>query len=96
MQMGPQHQRCRARVQGDYPDQPIQKGLANNKAIRDLIQQLGDDSIEKREDVATGKELRRMTGQSPQHFEYAVFTPDGQRCVTASRDGLVRLWQWKK
>ena len=128
-----------------FPDKPKK---------RDLIQQLGDDSFDKREDagkkaiacgslgcfvldiesgkellsfgeskqnafalglspdgldktirlwdVATGKELRRMTGQTPQHFEYAVFTPDGKRIVSggtggdgsnyALRSWTVRVW----
>jgi WD40 repeat protein len=99
-------------------------------------------------DVATGKELRSMSGTPLHYFEFAEFTPDGSRivscgtegagtnfatrawtvrvwevasgkmlfesqklnggalglavlpnghsCVTASRDGIARLWEWQR
>jgi WD domain, G-beta repeat len=43
-------------------------------------------------DVASGKQLLESDDITGGALGVAVH-PDGQRCVTASRDGLVRLWQ---
>jgi WD40 repeat protein len=46
-------------------------------------------------DVASGQQLfesERIRGG----VLCVAMLPDGHRCVTASRDGMVRLWDWKK
>jgi WD40 repeat protein len=46
-------------------------------------------------DVATGKQLLESEEIRGGVLCVAVL-PEGNRCVTASRDGMVRLWEWKK
>jgi hypothetical protein len=46
-------------------------------------------------DVASGKllfESEEMGGG----FMWVTPLPDNQRCMTATRDGMIRLWQWKR
>ena len=46
-------------------------------------------------DVASGKQL--LESERVRGGVLCVdVLPDGRRCVTASRDGIVRLWEWKK
>ena len=46
-------------------------------------------------DVATGKQLFETDPVRDGFFGVAAL-PDGRQCVTAGRDGVVRLWQWKR
>jgi RNA polymerase sigma factor (sigma-70 family) len=42
-------------------------------------------------DVATGKEVRRLSGHTGTIYDLAI-SPDGRRALTGSRDRTVRLW----
>lgn len=52
---------------------------------------VGQDTIGRVWDVATGKELQTLTGHTGTIRGVAVL-PDGKRAATASFDGTVRLW----
>jgi WD40 repeat protein len=46
-------------------------------------------------DVASGKQLLESEPVREGYHCVAVL-PDGRQCVSVGRDGIVRLWQWKK
>jgi WD40 repeat protein len=46
-------------------------------------------------DVASGKQLLETATVDAGFLSIAVL-PDGRQCVTAGRDGIVRLWRWAR
>ncbi len=46
-------------------------------------------------DIATGDLLYQSASIGAGLLDVVVL-PDGRRCLTCSKDGLVRLWEWKK
>jgi len=46
-------------------------------------------------DVATGNQIYR-SGEVPAGFYCVAGLPDNRQCVTAGKDGIVRMWQWKR
>jgi WD40 repeat protein len=45
-------------------------------------------------DAATGMQLHESR-PVPKGFLCVAALPDGRHCVTAGKDGVVRLWRWK-
>ena len=46
-------------------------------------------------DVATGALLYQTASTGAGLLDVAVL-PDGRQCLTCGKDGLVRLWEWKR
>jgi hypothetical protein len=114
------------------------KDSVDEKAIKELIQQMADDSFDKREDAdrkleaigspavellrmaakdnngkfvlscgnqanpwigmwdaATGNQVSKSEMVGP-GFYCVTALPDNRHCVSAGKDGVVRLWQWSR
>jgi WD40 repeat protein len=54
-----------------------------------------DDPTVRLWDCASGSQICQ-TPQSGQGFLHVAALPDGRHCVTGGKDGVVRLWEWKK
>jgi len=54
----------------------------------------GDPTV-RQWDAATGQQLRQSEPVAGGLVSIAVL-PDNRHCVTTGKDGMVRLWRWKK